>query len=164
MTGGTGGSSSSSYSTISSTATIVCLILVLFFRIFRVVGFVTTTFNYCQFWIQESSSQINVLLSIGLKFKPNGVFIQRSSRINFLFVGHQDIVNYMNPPQVSQKQPRNIGTKDCLTWSKRNVCKNVSPRPTDLIYKLCWNDYAGLHPMRKLSYALCSFQLPATST
>ena len=41
-----------------------------------------------------------------------------------------------------QKLPQKIGTKNNSTWLMRNVCKNVSPRPTDLFCRLCWNDSA----------------------
>ena len=40
----------------------------------------------------------------------------------------------------------------------RKVCKNVSPRPTDLFCRFCWNDSACL------PYAYGSLPLPATTT
>ena len=46
----------------------------------------------------------------------------------------------------------------------RSVCKNVSPRPTDLFCRLCWNDSACLPPVRKLPSAYDSLHLPATTT
>ena len=39
-----------------------------------------------------------------------------------------------------QTLPQKVGTENRLTWSKRNVCKNVSSRPTGLSSRFCWND------------------------
>ena len=41
-----------------------------------------------------------------------------------------------------QKLPRNNSTTTYSTWLLRNVCKNVSSRPTDLFGRFCWNDSA----------------------
>ena len=41
-------------------------------------------------------------------------------------------------PKLQQK----VGTKSYSTRLTRNVCKNVSPRSTDLFCSLCWNDSA----------------------
>ena len=38
--------------------------------------------------------------------------------------------------------PQKVGTENCLTWSTRNVCKNVSSRPTDLFCRFCWKGSA----------------------
>ena len=50
-----------------------------------------------------------------------------------------------------QKLPQKLGTENYSTWLMRNVCKNVSSRPTDLFWRFCWNGSAGSH-------------LPATTT
>ena len=42
-----------------------------------------------------------------------------------------------------QTLPQKVGTENCcLTWSTKNVCKNVSSRPIDLFCRFCWNDSA----------------------
>ena len=41
-----------------------------------------------------------------------------------------------------QKLPQKVGTENYSTWLKRNVCKTVSSRPTDLLCRFCWNDSA----------------------
>ena len=45
----------------------------------------------------------------------------------------------------------------------RNVCKNVSSRPTGLFCRFCWNESACLPPVRKLPSAYSSLPLRATS-
>ena len=80
-----------------------CLFFVLLFYFFGIVSFVTTTPDELQFQSQVNLSQINVTVPIRLKFKLYAVFIKRSSRIIFLFVGRQDIVNYWD---FSYKVPR----------------------------------------------------------
>ena len=41
-----------------------------------------------------------------------------------------------------QKLPQKVGTENYSKRLKRNVCKNVSARPTDLFCRFCWNDSA----------------------
>ena len=70
-----------------------CFFFVLLFDFFAFVSFVTTTFEKCQFQSQVRLSQINVIVLIRLKFKLYAVFIAWGSRVDFLFMGRQDIVN-----------------------------------------------------------------------
>ena len=46
----------------------------------------------------------------------------------------------------------------------RNICKNVSSRPTGLFCRICWNESACLPLVRKLPSAYGSLPLPATTT
>ena len=71
-----------------------CLFFVFLFYFFGIVCFVTTTPDKFQFQSQVRLSRINVIVPIRLKFKLYAVFIEWSSRIDFLFMGRQDIVNY----------------------------------------------------------------------
>ena len=79
------------------------LLFVLLFYFFGVVSSVTTTLDKFQFQSQKRLSQINVVVTIRLKFKLYAVFIEWGSRIVFVFVGRQDIVNYWDfPPKFPQ--------------------------------------------------------------
>ena len=63
-----------------------------------IVGFVTTTLDEFQFQGQVDLSQFKVLVQLRLKFKLYAVFFKWGTRINFLFVCWQDIVNYCDFP------------------------------------------------------------------
>ena len=59
--------------------------------------------------------------------------------------------------------PQKVGTDNCcLTWSTRNVWKNVSPWRTGLFRRFCWNDSplftatSQLFFQSLLSHTLCS--------
>ena len=89
VTEGTG-ASSSAVSSSSDFASSLCS----FFYFFGFVSFVTTTPEKFQFQSQVLLSQINVIVPIRLKFKLFAVFIESGSRIDFMFMGRQNIVNY----------------------------------------------------------------------
>ena len=75
------------------------------------------------------------MVLISLKFKLCAVFIEWGIRIDFLFMGLS--------LQDFQKLPQKVGTGIYSTWLMRNVCNNVSSRPTDLFCRFCWNDPAS---------------------
>ena len=80
-----------------------CFFFVLLSHFFGFVGFVTTTPDKFQFQSQVRLSQIYVIVPIRLKFKLYAVFIKWVSRIDFLFMGQQDIVNYWDfPPRFAE--------------------------------------------------------------
>ena len=89
-----------------------CLIFVLLFYFFGIVSFVATTPEKFQFQSQVRLTQINVVFSIRLKFKLYAVLIEWGSRMVFLFLGRQDIVNYWDFP-----------SKICRNGHKRLVPK-----------------------------------------
>ena len=52
-----------------------------------------------------------------------------------------------------QPLPQKVGTENCcLTCSTRNVCKNVSSRPTGLFSRFCWNDSRLFFPFTQLFF------------
>ena len=61
--------------------------------------FETTILDEFQFQSQIILSQINVIVPIRFRFKIYALFIQWGSRIDLLFVGPQDIVNYRRSPR-----------------------------------------------------------------
>ena len=64
-------------------------------------------------------SQINVIIQIRLKIKLWAVFINWGSRINFLFVGQQDIVNNKNfPSTISRNYHKRLLPK--ITWQDQS--------------------------------------------
>ena len=79
------------------------LFFVLLSYFFAIVSFVTTTLDKFQFRSQVRLSQINVLVPIRLKPKVFAVFIKIGSRIDFLFVVQQDIVNYWDFPSKTSR-------------------------------------------------------------
>ena len=72
--------------------------LCFFFYFFRIVSFVTTTPDKFQCQSQVPLSQINVVVSIRLKFTLYAVFFKWGSRTDFLFMGRQNTVNYWDFP------------------------------------------------------------------
>ena len=58
------------------------------------VNFVTTTPDKFQLQSRVRLSQINIIVPIRLKFKVYAVSIEWGTRIDFLFMGWQDIVDY----------------------------------------------------------------------
>ena len=69
-------------------------LFVLLFYFFGIVSFVATTPDKFQFKSQVRLSPINLIVSIRLKFILYAVFIEWGGRIDFSFMGRQDIVNY----------------------------------------------------------------------
>ena len=67
---------------------------VLRFHFFANIGFVAPNLDKFQLKNQVRLSQINVLLPMRLKFKLCVAFINWGSRVDLLFLGRQDIVNY----------------------------------------------------------------------
>ena len=64
-----------------------------------------------------------------------------------------------------QKLPQKLGTENYTTWLMRIGCIIVSPRPTDLFCRFCWNDSAcspfpattlQLFSQNQFSHTLCS--------
>ena len=89
-----------------------CFIFVLFSIFFVSVSFVTTSLDSFSFQSQVRLSQINIIVLIRLKFKLYAVFIERGNRINFLFVGRQDIANYWDfPSKISINCQKRLVTK-----------------------------------------------------
>ena len=68
-------------------------IFVLLFLFLTLVCIVTTSFDNTELQCQRRPSQINVIVPIRFKIKLYAVFIKLGSRINFLFMRGQDIVN-----------------------------------------------------------------------
>ena len=100
VTTGTGTSCSSSSVSTSALASSWCF----FFKFFAFVSFVTTTFDIFGFQSQIRLTQINVIVPIGSKFKLYAILIEWGIKIDFLFEGRQEIVNYWDFPS---KVPRN---------------------------------------------------------
>ena len=69
-----------------------------FFYFFGIVSIVTTTPDKFQFQSQVRLSQINVIFPFRLKIELYAVLIEWGSRIDFLFMGRQDIFNYGDIP------------------------------------------------------------------
>ena len=108
-----------------------CLFFVLLFFFFAIVSFVTTTPDKFQFQIQEGLSQMNVIVPNLLKFKLYAVFIEWGSRIDFLFMGQQNIVNYWDFPARLPETATKCWYRKKLDLINEIFCKHVSSRPTD---------------------------------
>ena len=120
---------------------LVCFCFFVFlFYFLDIVSFVTTTPDKFQFHSQIRLSQINVINPIRLKFKLYANFFEWGSRIYFLFMGRQDIVNYWDfPPKIS-----------------RNCHKRLVPKITRHVYwemfvkmslrdrLICFADFVGM--------------------
>ena len=90
----------------------ICLFFVFLFKFFGIVSFVTTTLDQLQFQSEVRLSQINLVIPIRLIFKLYAVFIEWGSKINFLFVGRQDIVNYWDfPSYISRNSHKKLVPK-----------------------------------------------------
>ena len=111
-----------------------CLLFALFFIFFRIVSFVTTTLDRGQFPSQVRPSEINIVVPIRLKTKLYAVFIERSSSINFLFVGQQHIVSYWDF-QDFQKLAQKVARQEI--WDIF-VTKFLLNRP------VCFADFIGM--------------------
>ena len=121
-----------------------CLFFALFFHLFVNVSFVSTTLDKFQRHCRIRLSQINVVTTIRLKFKLYAFFIEWDGRINFLFVRGQDIINSWDFPYViSRNCLEKLVPKLYLKSSMRNVCKNVSSRPTGLFGRFFWDESAS---------------------
>ena len=82
---------------------------------FGIVRFLTTNPDMFQFQSQVRLSQINVIVPIRLKVKHYAVFIEWDCRIDFLFMGRQDIVNYWHfPSKISRNCHKRLVPK--ITW------------------------------------------------
>ena len=116
----------------------VCFFSVLFFNFFAFVGFMTTTFHKFQFQSQVSVSQVKVKVPLRLKFKLYAVFIEWGSGIRFLFVWRQSIINQkVFLPTIPGNFEKKVDYESCLTWSRSNVCKNASSRPSSMFCRFC---------------------------
>ena len=114
------------------------IFLVLFLHLFAFVGNVTTTPDIFQFQSQVSLSEIERIVPIRLKFKLYAIFIEWCSRINVLFMGPQDKRQLLGLSLPDfQELLWKVGTKNCSTWSRKNVCKNVSSQPNCLFCSFC---------------------------
>ena len=97
---------------------------VLIFFLFGIVSFVTMIPDKFQFQCQVRLSQINVIVSIRLKLKLYAVFIEWGSRIDFLFMGWQDIVNYWDFPPGFWKTATNIWYQKLLDMLNEKCLQN----------------------------------------
>ena len=89
-----------------------CFFFVLPSYFFGIVSFVITTPDKFQFQSRLRLSQINVIIPIRLKFKLYAVFIKWGSRIDFLFMRRQNIVNYWDfPSKISRNCRRRLVLK-----------------------------------------------------
>ena len=89
-----------------------------FFNFFDIVRFVTTTLDKFHFHSQVRLSQINVLVPLSLKFKLQAVFTEWASRIDFMFVGWHNIVNYwVFPSSISGNCHKRLVTK--TVWHQK---------------------------------------------
>ena len=118
-----------------------CLFFVFLFYLFGIVSFVTTTLDKFQFQSQVRLSQINVIVSIRLKFKFYAVFIKWGCRIDFSFMGRQDIVNYWDFP-----------SKISRNYHKRLVPKITRHDQWEMFVKIslrerlvCFEDFVGMN-------------------
>ena len=92
-----------------------CLVFVFLFYFFPIASFVTTTPEKFQFQSQVRLSQINVIVPIRLKMKLFAVLIGWESRLDFLFMGRQDIANYRDiPSKISRNCHKGLVPK--ITW------------------------------------------------
>ena len=72
--------------------------LIAFLFFFGIVSLVTTTLDKFQFQSQVHLSHINVIVWIRFNFKLYAISIEWGSRITFLLVGRQDVINYWDFP------------------------------------------------------------------
>ena len=102
VTRGTGGSSSSLDAASVSTSALASSLCFLraFVQCCAIAIFVTVAVDKFRFQSQIRLSQISISVTIRLKFKVYEIFIDNewSCRINFLFVGQKDNVNYWDLP------------------------------------------------------------------
>ena len=111
----TKGAGASSYSTVSLLLQPRWFFQVLFFNLFCIVSIVATNLHHIQFQSHLILSQINVLVPIRLKFKLSAVVIEWVNRLNLLFVGRQDIVNYWDfPSRIFRDCHKSFETK--IAW------------------------------------------------
>ena len=116
-----------------------CLFFVLVFFCVIVI-FVDTTLDKFQFQSQVRLSGINIVAPMRLKFKHCAVFIVWGSRISFLFVGRQIIVNYLDfPSKVSRNCHKTFVPKIAQHDQWRMFVK-MSPRAR----LVCFTDTAGM--------------------
>ena len=129
------------------------------FYFFGIVSFVTTTLDKFQFQSQVRLSQIKVIVPIRLKFKLYAVFIKWGSRIDFLFMGRLDIVNYWDFP-----------SKIFRHCHKRLVPKIVSHDQREMFVKtslrdrlICFVDFVGMTLLAVLFLLPVRLRLPSPS-
>ena len=143
VTRGTG-VSSSTVSSSSALASSLC-----FFNFFGFVISVTTTPDKFQFPSQVRLFQINVIVLICLKFKLYAVFIDWNSRLDFLLIGRQQIVNYWYfPYKISRDCHWRLVPK--ITWHDywgTVVKKSLRDRV------ICFADFIGMTLLACLAYA-----------
>ena len=105
-----------------------------------------------QFQSQVHLFQINVIVPIRLKFKIYAVSIEWGSRIDFLFMGRQDIVNYWDfPSKISRNCHRRLVPKIIDKYWRMFVKKSLRHR------LVCFAGFVGMPPLTLLSHLrLCS--------
>ena len=110
------------------------------FYFFAIVRFITTTPDIFQFQSQACLSKINVIVPMRLKFELYAVFIEWGSRIDFLFMGRQDIVNYWDFPSKISRNCHN-----------RLLPKNTRYEYWEMFVKMsfrerliCFSDFVGM--------------------
>ena len=134
VTRGTGASYSSfAVASPSTSASSLC-------SFFVFVSFVTIIFDNFQFQSQIRLSQVNMVVPLRLKIKLYAVFIEWGVRINLLFVGQQDIVNYWDFPS---KITRNCHKKLVPKSARYEYWKMfVKLSPRDQL--ICFADFLGM--------------------
>ena len=116
------------------------LLIVLPSYFFAIVNFVTTTPDKFQLQSHVGLSQINVIAPIRSKFKLYSVFIEWGSRIDFLFRGWQDIVNYWH---FSSKVSRNCH-KRLVPKITRHDYWEIFVKVSLLDRLICFADFVGM--------------------
>ena len=102
----------------------------LHFHFIGIVSFLTTTLDKVQFESQLPLSQINVVVTIRLKFKLYAVFIEWGSWFFSCSWDERTSSTTGISPEDFQKLPQKVGTKNYLTWLMRKTFLNISSRPT----------------------------------
>ena len=112
----------------------------LFLNFFGIVSFVTTTLDKYHFRSPVRLSQINAVAPIHLKVELYAVLIEWGSRIDFLFVERQYIINYWDfPSKTSRKWLKRLAPK--ISWHDYwETCVKMSHRDR----LVCFADFAGM--------------------
>ena len=113
------------------------LIFVLLFLFFTLVCILTTSFDKFGLQCQKRLSQINIIVPIRLKFKPNAVFIKWGNWINFLFMWGQDIFNNWDfPSKISRHCHKRLVSKIVVWHEQREVFVKMSLRGNWIVQKI----------------------------
>ena len=124
------------------------------FYFFGIISFVTTTPDKLNFQSQVHVSQISVIVPIRLKFKFYAVFIDWSNRMDFSFLGRQDIVHDWDiPSKVPKNYQKSLEPKitphDCWeTFVEMSLCDQL----------ICFAGFVGMTLLAVL------FQLPPSDS